>query len=154
MHFVESLTLCPINTGSARVFHDKLWNTLNDDILSTTIGRNIWQELQQQSNTAVWWPGNFSWPHSPACTGSMQWYARDQTLKTLRPGQNGRRFADNVFKCIFLSENVWILIRISLKFVPNGQMNNIPTLVRLPTHISVTRPPQWVKTLTISFNTT
>ena len=81
---------------------------------------------------------------------------------TLRPRQNGRHFADDIFKCIFLNENVWIPIKISLKFVPQGPINNIPALVqkmawrrpgdkplsgpmmvRLPTHICVTRP-QWV----------
>ena len=75
---------------------------------------------------------------------------------------NGRHFADDIFKFIFLNENVWIPIKISLKFVPKGQINNIPALVQimawrrpgdkplsepmmvsLPTHICVTRP-QWV----------
>ena len=83
-------------------------------------------------------------------------------LNTLRPRQNGRHFADDIFKCIFLNEDVWISIKISLKFVPKGPINNIPALVqimawrrpgdkplseammaRLPTHICVTRP-QWV----------
>ena len=50
-------------------------------------------------------------------------------LNTLRPRQNGRRFADDTFKRIFLNENVWIPIKISLKFVPKGQINNIPALV-------------------------
>ena len=81
-------------------------------------------------------------------------------FNTLRPRQNGRRIADDVFKCIFLNENVWI--KISLKFISKVPVNNIPALVRvmawrrsgdkslsepmmvrLPTHICVTRP-QWV----------
>ena len=84
-------------------------------------------------------------------------------LNTLRPRQNGRRFADDTFKRIFLNENVRISIKISLKFVPVGPINNIPALVlimawrrsgdkplsepmmvSLSTHICVTRP-QWVK---------
>ena len=84
-------------------------------------------------------------------------------INTLRPRQNGRHFADNIFKCIFLNENVWIPVMISLKFVPKGTINNIPELVQimawrrsgnkplfetmmviLPTYICVTRP-QWVK---------
>ena len=84
------------------------------------------------------------------------------TLNTLRPRQNGRHFADNILMCIFLNENVWIPIEMSLKFVPKGPISNIPALVeimdwgcsgdkplsepmmvRLPTHICVTRP-QWV----------
>ena len=71
-------------------------------------------------------------------------------------------FADDIFKCISFNENVWIPIKISPKFVPKGPINNIPALVqimawrrpgdkplsepmmvRLPTHICVTRP-QWV----------
>ena len=33
------------------------------------------------------------------------------------------------FKCISLNENVIISIKISLKFVPKGPINNIPALV-------------------------
>ena len=84
-------------------------------------------------------------------------------LNTLRPRQNGRHFADDIFKCIFLNENIWIWLTISLKFVPEVRINNIPALVEimawrrsgdkplsatmmvsLLTHIWVT-PPQWVK---------
>ena len=51
--------------------------------------------------------------HPSACMGSF---------KILRPRQNGRYFADDIFKCIFLNENVWIPIEISLKFVPKYQI--------------------------------
>ena len=83
-------------------------------------------------------------------------------INSLRPRQNGRHFADDIFKCIFLNENAWIPIKISLKFVPKGPINDIPALVQimawrrpgdkplsepglvsLPTHICVTLP-QWV----------
>ena len=86
-----------------------------------------------------------------------------EELKTLRPRQNGRHFADDIFKRIFFNENVWISIKISLKFVPKGPINIIPAmfqimawcrpgakplsevmLVSLPMHICVTWP-QWVK---------
>ena len=46
-------------------------------------------------------------------------------INTLRPRQNGRRFAVDTFKRIFLNENVYISINISLKFVPNGLTNSI-----------------------------
>ena len=70
---------------------------------------------------------------------------------------------DDIFKCIFLKENISIQIQISSKFVPRRPINNMPALVlimawrrpgdkplsepmmiSLPTHICVTRP-QWVK---------
>ena len=50
-------------------------------------------------------------------------------INTLRPRQNGRHFADDTFKRIFANENVRILIEISLKFVPEGPINNIPAMV-------------------------
>ena len=85
-----------------------------------------------------------------------------ELFNTLRPRQDGRHFPDDIFKCILLNENVWILNKISLKFVPKGPINNIPSLVqimawrrpgdkplsepmvvRLLMHICVSRP-QWV----------
>ena len=39
--------------------------------------------------------------------------------------QNGSHFADNIFKCRFLNEKFCILIQISLKFVPNGSIDNM-----------------------------
>ena len=51
-------------------------------------------------------------------------------VNTLRPRQNGRHFADDTFNRIFVNENVGILIKFSLKFVPKGPINNIPALVQ------------------------
>ena len=88
---------------------------------------------------------------------------KPQWVNSLRPRQNGRNFPEDIYKWIFLNENVWILIKISLRFVSKGLINNIPVLVQimawrrlgnkplsepmmfsLLTHICVTRP-QWVK---------
>ena len=44
---------------------------------------------------------------------------------TLRPRQSARHFANNIFKCIFLDENIWIPLKISLKFVPKEQYSSI-----------------------------
>ena len=54
-----------------------------------------------------------------------------KTVNSLRPRQNRRHFADDVFKCNFLNENAWIQIKISLKFVRKGPINNIPALVQI-----------------------
>ena len=98
-------------------------------------------------------------------------YIRDVTILrfihtktyTLRLRQNGQQFADDIFKYIFLNENVLIPIRISLTFVPRSLVDNYSALVQvmawrregdkplsevmtitLPTYICVTRP-NWVK---------
>ena len=39
------------------------------------------------------------------------------------PGQNGRRFPDDIFRRIFVNENVCVLIKILHTFVPKGQIN-------------------------------
>ena len=86
-------------------------------------------------------------------------------INTLRPRQDGRHFADDIFTCIFFNENCCILIRFSLKYVRKGPIDNNPALVqimawrrpgdkplsepmmvRLQTHICVTRP-QCAKTM-------
>ena len=72
-------------------------------------------------------------------------------------------YPDDIFKWVFLNEDVWISIKISLKFVPKDPINNFPSLVQIMAwcrsgdkplsepmmvsllkHICVTQP-QWVK---------
>ena len=80
-------------------------------------------------------------------------------IHTLKPGQDGRYFSDDIFKCIFINKNIWISIKISPNFVPKGTINNIPSLVQivawrrpvaepmmfiLPMHVCVTRL-EWAK---------
>ena len=45
--------------------------------------------------------------------------------------QNGRHFADDIFKCIFMNEKLRILIKISLKFVPKCLIDNKPMFVQV-----------------------
>ena len=118
-------------------------------------------------------PGGCYWNYFPGTMSSLPSHSNSlhketradeftstySSFNTLRPRQNGRHFADDIFKWIFFSENVWISLKISLKFVPKVLINNIPALVQImawhrplskPTmvslvmHIRVTQP-QWVK---------
>ena len=52
-------------------------------------------------------------------------------INILRLRQNGRHFADDISKCIFLNENLWILNEISLKCVSCGLIDNKATLVQI-----------------------
>ena len=60
-------------------------------------------------------------------------------LNTLRPRQNGRPFADEIFECIFLNENTSISINISVKFVPEDRINNIQASVGSDDGLAPTR---------------
>ena len=100
---------------------------------------------------------------------SLYWTQRF-AFNTLRPRQNGRHFAEDTPKRIFLNGNVRILIEISLMLVPKGPINNTPALVlimawhrtgdkplsepmmvRLLTHICITRR-LWVKRVLTPMN--
>ena len=96
------------------------------------------------------------------CETALRWMPLNTFDYHIKAETNGRHFADDIFKCIFLDDNVWIPIKMSLKFVPKGPINNIPEMVHimawrrpgdkplsepmlsnLLTHICVTWP-QWV----------
>ena len=64
-----------------------------------------------------------------SCDRGCQDYS--SRCNTLRPEQNGCLFADDIFKCIFLKENICILIEISLKLVCYGLTDNKSTLVQV-----------------------
>ena len=93
-------------------------------------------------------------------------------INTLRPRPNDRHSADDVFKCIFLNEEYWILSHISLKYIPKGHIIDILALVQvmawrrtgdktlsesmmfsLLAHMCVIRP-QWVMGVEINYTYT
>ena len=107
--------------------------------------------------SGTWWCQQYKFGNRIGCMTPQA------PFNTLRPIQNGRLFPDDIFKWVFLNGNICISIKISLKFVPKGPIDNIPALVQimawrrpgdkllsepmmviLPTHICVTRP-QWFK---------
>ena len=103
-------------------------------------------------------------PDAEALTVSLHvWAMAWHGVNTLRPGQDGRHFADDIFTCIFINENCCSLIKFSLKYVRKYPIDNNPALVQimawrrsgdkplsepmmvnLSTHICVTRP-EWGK---------
>ena len=99
----------------------------------------------------------------------VEWWPFCFIIDTLRPKTKICHFPDNIFKHIFLNENVKISIKISLKLVPKGPINNIPALVHIMAwchpsakplskpmtdsllmHICVSRP-QWVNSLAMMY---
>ena len=52
----------------------------------------------------------------------------DEHFNSSPPGQNGRLFADDIFECIFVNGSLYILVKISLKFVLKDLIDNNPAL--------------------------
>ena len=52
-------------------------------------------------------------------------------LNSSLPGKNGHHFTDNIVRYIFVNEKFCILIKISLKFVAEGPVDNNPSLVKI-----------------------
>ena len=86
-----------------------------------------------------------------------------EPFNSLRPRWNWPYLADGMFKYIFWNENIFILIKIKPKLIPNGPINNILTIFQIMArhspgdmplsesmmiillmHICVTQP-HWVK---------
>ena len=68
------------------------------------------------------------------------WSSEDyngQWINTMRPRQNGHHFTNDIFKCIFLNESVWISIKISLMFVPKVRINKIPAKKKIPALVQI-----------------
>ena len=76
-------------------------------------------------------------------------YIQLNYINTLRPRRNRRHFVDDIFKCIFLNENVLILIKMWPKFVlvnnirAGVKLSSEPIMIRSLTHVCVTLP-QWI----------
>ena len=118
-------------------------------------------------------PCTFPWLYTKLASNWIQWqyvnipaeHLLQNHFTSLTHWGRDKMDAILLLKCIFLSESVWIPIKISMKFVPKGPINNIPALVQimawrrpgnkplsepmmvsLRMHICVTRP-QWVNRL-------
>ena len=54
-----------------------------------------------------------------------------RTIQHIDVKRNGHYFADDIFKCILLNENVWILKEMSLNCVSWGRIDNYPALAQI-----------------------
>ena len=54
--------------------------------------------------------------------------------------QNIGLFADDIFKCIVLKENVWIWVEIALQFVPRGAIDKTTSFQIVACHWIGTKP--------------
>ena len=97
------------------------WKEKNENI-------QIWSRYSLFKNTGCSLPAS----SSAALSYWVKWASNSciPAFNTLRPRQNGCHFPD-IFKWIFLNENVCFTIKISLKFVPKSPVNNIPALVQM-----------------------
>ena len=145
--FVRWIHRWPVNSPHKEPVTRKMF-PFDDVVMSCVLDCSISSVPPMESLQSWLWP---------ACISQLSaWWGG---ISTLRPRQNGRLFADDTFKRIFLNENIGISIKISLKFVPKGLINNIPALVlimawrrpgdkplsepmmvRSLTHICITRP--------------
>ena len=130
---------------------------------------SLWGQPFSQPTGPVFWKG-FSWEITIMCTGSrvINTSGTGMGLTSTHWGRDNVHVAD-IFQRIFLNENAWISIEISLMFVPKAPIINIPALVQImawrrpgdkpfsgPMMTSlltrITRP-QWVNTETATINT-
>ena len=95
----------------------------------------------------------------PIVLTSMAWFfVYDDLLIiyhviTLRPKQNGNQFTDDNFNGVFVIENVWISIAISLKSNPKGPVDEKSAIVQVMAG-SGTGDKPFLESMTTRFNDT
>ena len=98
--------------------------------INLALGRPTWQTSTYALSTPAFASNAVDGDRNPYLEqGSCSCTAGNFLLNSSSPGQNGYLFADDIFRCIFTNEYFCILIQISLKFVPEGPLNNNPALV-------------------------
>ena len=100
-------------------------------ILSEVLSINIYVAVSKYFVLVNFFPRSYEKIYTLASSICDVIWLSPQYINTLSPRQNGRHFVEDIFKCIFLNENVWISLMISLKFVPKVQINNILALVQI-----------------------
>ena len=133
MFFIKYIRNIP-DTAEKHQWHQLtvLWNHNSDSIIRNiniifSIGEKAWEvncrkywsheSVIQIQGMARVWPETAKSARSPFNSSS--------------PRQNGRHFADDIFKGIFMNEKFPISIQNSLKFVPKGLIDNKSALVRV-----------------------
>ena len=74
---------------------------------------------------------NFSYNYNKKQNNMCVWDILCVLVNTLRPRQDGRHFADDIFKCIFLNEIYCVFIWISLKYILRSPIVIMPALVQI-----------------------
>ena len=125
---------------------------LNDMLVNLILQYGIWWRLVC---LVLWlWTCQFLTNKSKTIGSLELWYCYIgipmlHLNNTLRPRQSGRQFPDDIFKCFFFLEFrlefYWsLLLRVQLPLFHHCRLGNKPSsepmMVRLPTHICITRP--------------
>ena len=115
----------------------RIWT--KDFKIPIVLGGGYWPWLSRSNLTAAskFTPFPACMPHnsSPGQVWITKFGPEVQNIfvNSSPPGQNGRNFGYNIFRRVFVNEKVFILIKISLKFVPKGLIDNNPALVHIMT---------------------
>ena len=119
--------LCQECTCGTHAFHPLDAEVLFVDDLSDKVHRFGWDT----SRVALYTSHLEGIVARPSCYRShlVPILERMCNVNSSLPWQNGRHFTEDVFRGIFVNENFCILIKMSLKFVPKGAIDNDPALV-------------------------
>ena len=123
-HFID--TKCFFTTLCVNILPHDAFSNVAKHFYSHLYGDVILMKLLVRSVT--------NWKFREKMIFQFQWllfWNASGIVNTLRPRQYSRHFPDDIFIYIFLHENLYTSIKFSLKFVPNGPINNIPALVQI-----------------------
>ena len=93
---------------------------VNNDVAGDLRRHRAHYDVTVMYTTISQWSACLMCPYSPGLRNT-----------TFSPRQNGGHFKDDILKLNFFYEDCWIVVHISLKYMPRGQMNSNPELVQI-----------------------
>ena len=129
-----------IISASSALLQVFMWTAYSPRISQSTF--RLWLKWQRISTRLCWgcfvpfWLYRWIWKNNKRFNKEMydnimNVSGYNSIITTLKPRQSGPYFHDDIFKCVFLNENVWISIENSPNFVAKGPVNNIPVLFQI-----------------------
>ena len=119
---------------SSAILNDEIWSTkdyIESPIDIINLRENISNVIVSTVAADVLVPLGARSSAGTAMTISGSGIDKGPVLNSSPQGQNGRHFADDSFKGIFMNEKFFFSIQISLKFVPKGLIDNKAALVQV-----------------------
>ena len=138
IHWINSNYLQPSAMCESLYSHGRNCQNSNDTIfIMIPTVNNVWMLIPAAGSFSfgLWWHVSvridFEITNNIFVVGDNLGGVCYENVNSSSPGQNGRRFTDDIFRCIFPNKKICILVKISLKFVPKGPTDNNPVLVKI-----------------------
>ena len=120
-HVIISFLVRPNNVSTQTMKYGRMMHsTMKHTVIQNDHAQSKGLQLTMPGVDHVWETASPLWSFNELHVSTwygVLYHGSISLFDTFRSKQNGRHLPDDTFKCIFFDENVWIVNKISLKFV-------------------------------------